>query len=348
MNVLMIGVDKNRVGGMWTVAETFINNEWFNKKVNLYYVATSTGGSKIKRVKKMIEGYFYIFKILLMKKIDIVHIHMAEKGSVYRKGLVIYLAKLFDKRVVVQMHAGPILAWYEKLSKINKKLVIRIFNSADRMLVLGDYWKIQMARIVDKEKVEVLYNGAECPLNNQYNLNGKYILYMGLLKKTKGIYDLIDAIKMIDNKLDSDIKVYLCGVDESGEVENYVLEQKLEKRVVMPGWVDKKRRLELFSNTQISVLPSYYEALSMTVIESMCYGIPVVTTNISTMPELLGKEIALVEPGDVHQLANMILELNNNVMVRKNMSNVEYQRAKEKFSVEKIMEKTVTIYKNLL
>ena len=41
MNVLMVGVDKNRVGGMWTVAETFINNEWFNKKVNLYYVATA-------------------------------------------------------------------------------------------------------------------------------------------------------------------------------------------------------------------------------------------------------------------------------------------------------------------
>ena len=36
MNVLMVGVDKNRVGGMWTVAETFINNEWFNQKVNLY------------------------------------------------------------------------------------------------------------------------------------------------------------------------------------------------------------------------------------------------------------------------------------------------------------------------
>ena len=54
MNVLMVGVDKNRVGGMWTVAETFINNEWFNQKVNLYYVATATGGSKIKRIGKML------------------------------------------------------------------------------------------------------------------------------------------------------------------------------------------------------------------------------------------------------------------------------------------------------
>ena len=77
MNVLMVGVDRNRVGGMWTVAETFINNEWFNQKVNLYYVATSTGGSKIKRIKKMLEGYLKILICLTTKEIDIVHIHMA-------------------------------------------------------------------------------------------------------------------------------------------------------------------------------------------------------------------------------------------------------------------------------
>lgn len=163
MNVLMVGVDKNRVGGMWTVAETFINNEWFNKKVNLYYVATATGGSKIKRIGKMLDGYCKVIKILASKKIDIVHIHMAEKGSVYRKGVVICLAKLFGAKVIVQMHAGPILAWYEKLSKKKQVMVAKIFSSADRMLVLGEYWKKQMATIIHADKIEILYNGAECP-----------------------------------------------------------------------------------------------------------------------------------------------------------------------------------------
>ena len=54
MNVLMVGVDEGRVGGMWTVAENYISNKWFNQKVKLYYIATSTGGSKIKRIKKML------------------------------------------------------------------------------------------------------------------------------------------------------------------------------------------------------------------------------------------------------------------------------------------------------
>ena len=255
MNVLMVGVDKNRVGGMWTVAETFINNEWFNKKVNLYYVATATGGSKIKRIGKMLDGYCKVIKILASKKIDIVHIHMAEKGSVYRKGVVICLAKLFGAKVIVQMHAGPILAWYEKLSKKKQVMVAKIFSSADRMLVLGEYWKKQMATIIHADKIEILYNGAECPRENPYNTNGKYILYMGLLKKTKGTYDLIDAIKLIDNDLSQDIKVYLCGVDENGETARYVAKQGLQNRIVMPGWINKSTRLELLKNTQICALP---------------------------------------------------------------------------------------------
>lgn len=348
MNVLMVGVDRNRVGGMWTVAETFINNEWFNQKVNLYYVATSTGGSKIKRIKKMLEGYLKILICLTTKEIDIVHIHMAEKGSVYRKGVIIRLAKLFGKKVVVQMHAGPILSWYDNLSPNKKKIVKKILDSSDRMLVLGDYWKKQIATIIENEKIDVLYNGSECPIDNPYNVEGKDILYLGLLKKTKGTYDLVDAIKLIDDVLPEDIKVYLCGVDETGEMMQYVVNQGLQNRIELPGWIDKNTRLELFKNTQMCVLPSYFEALSMTVIESMCYGIPMVTTNISTMPELLGNRITLIQPGNVQQLANEILRLNQNANLRVEMSNIEYQRAKKYFSVDTIMKRTINIYNDLI
>ena len=79
LNVLMVGVDEGRIGGMWSVAETYIKNETYNKFVNLKYVATSTGGSKFKRTIKMFSGYLKILVYLSEKKVDIVHIHMAEK-----------------------------------------------------------------------------------------------------------------------------------------------------------------------------------------------------------------------------------------------------------------------------
>ncbi len=347
MNVLMVGVDKERIGGMWTVADTFISNQKFNKCIKLYYVATSTCGTKWKRLRRMLTGYGKVLKILLTKEIDVVHVHMAEKGSVYRKGVVVYLSKLFGKKVIIQMHAGPILAWYNTLSKDNKIVVSKVFNKADKMLVLGRYWKEQMTALIPEEKIKVLYNGAECPNSNPYNPNGQYVLYLGLFKKTKGTYDLVDAIKKIDDKLPEEVKVYLCGSDETGDMNQYVEKSGLQDRIILPGWISKEQRLELFANAQMCVLPSYFEALSMTVIESMCYGIPMVTTNISTMPELLGNDIELVEPGDIEGLATMILKLNNDVELRKRISSIEYPRAKKNFSVEKIIESTLEIYKNL-
>lgn len=347
MRVLMVGVDKNRIGGMWTVASNYINNETFNRNVCLYYVATSTCGSKLRRVYKMAEGYLQILFHLLFHKVDIVHLHMAEKGSVYRKGLVVYLSKLFHKKVIIQMHAGPIMHWYNTLSHKQRWIVKKIFDLSDRMLVLGEFWKEQLQTIVSDKKIRILYNGSECPTRNPYNVNGENIVFMGLLKKEKGVYDLINAIEQIHKNLPENVKFVLCGKDANNSVTNYVEKKGLQNRIQLPGWIDVEQRRILFEETQICILPSYFEALSMTVIEAMCYGIPMITTNISTMSELLGQEIDLVEPGDVDALAKQILKWTQDPELRKKLSEIEFERAKTLFSVERMIDMTLCLYREL-
>lgn len=348
MNVLMVGVDKMRIGGMWSVAETYINDKCYNSNVYLTYVSTSTEGKAIKKVLKMISGYIQILFYLIFKPIDIVHIHMAERGSVYRKGIVVFLSKKFGKKVIVQMHAGPIMSWYETLDAKKKGQVQKIFNSCDKMLVLGEYWKKQLAKIVDNEKLIVLYNGADCPEKNRYNVNGKYIIFLGMITRKKGAFDLVDAIDKIHNVLSEDIKVLLCGFDKNDEVKSYVKSKGLQERIFFTGWVNSKQRDIYFSDTRICVLPSYFEGLSMTVIEAMCYGIPVVTTNISTMPELLGKKIDLITPGDIDKLANQIFILAENEDMCKEQSEILFKRAKEFFAREVNINNTLEIYKNCM
>ena len=98
----------------------------------------------------------------------------------------------------------------------------------------------------------------------------------------------------------------------------------------------------------IDVLPSYYEGLSMTVIEAMSYGIPVITTNISTMPELLGKQGYMHEPGNIKELGNYICKLASNAEDRIKTSQIEYIRARKYFSVQNFINKTLCEYKILL
>lgn len=345
MKVLMVGVDKNRIGGMWTVSNIFISNERFNKEVDLMYVATSTCGSALKRFLKMMEGYLKVLFYLSFKKIDVVHVHMAEKGSTFRKGWIVKVAKKFRKKTIVQLHAGPFMNWYNNVSIKKQNSIKSFFDNADCVLVLGEFWKKQLAELTDVNKIKVLYNGMYSSERNKYNPEGKYIVYMGLIKQSKGVYDLLDAVKDIDGELTDDIKVMLCGHDEEGRIEYEIQSRGLNNRVKMVGWVHDEEKEQILSNACVCVLPSYFEALSMTVIESMCYGIPIITTNISTMNELLGDKVPLIEPGDINGLASMLLEWTNNKALRLDISDYLYLRGKTFFSVENNIDNTLKIYK---
>lgn len=348
MNVLMVGVDKERIGGMWTVAENYIKNEKFNSSVNLYYVATSTCGSILKRSFKMLRGYMQCVYVLATKRIDLVHIHMAEKGSVFRKGRVARWAKMLNKKVIIHMHAGPFMAWYDTLSLQKRKKVCKIIEQADKVFVLGEFWKKEMESILPQDKIEVLYNGVNCLNENPYSSESKDIVFFGLLKRTKGIYDLIDATALLDKKIDPDIKVRLCGTDEEGNIPEYIQNKNLQNRIILEGWVGAEKRDRILREAMISVLPSYFEGLSMTVIEAMAYGVPVVTTNISTMPELIADSGMLVEPGDSQRLAELIYSMISEKQLRKNCSDRLYSRAKEIFSIETMVANTVNVYSKLL
>ena len=348
MRVLMVGVGPERVGGMWTVAQCYLDSGTFCEKTELTYIPTSTNGSAVKRSLYMLRGFWKIYWHLKRRKPQIVHIHMAEKGSTFRKGFVAKMAKRNGAKVIIHMHAGPFMAWYQTLDAGNQESIRKIFACADKFFVLGDYWKEQMTELVDSEKLEVLYNGIPIPKENPYSLQSKDIVYFGVFKKEKGIYDLIDAMALIDSRMDPDVKLKLCGKDLEGNVEEYIAQKGLSHRVQMMGWCDAAKRDEILRNAAVDVLPSYFEGLSMTVIEAMAYGVPMLTTGISTMPELLGDGITLVEPGDVAALAENLLKLTQEPALRKQWSQQEYARAGMLFSLEKNIEKTYEVYCSLL
>lgn len=348
MNVLMVGVGPKRVGGMWTVAEQYINSREFNDKVNLTYIATSTNGSMLTRFLYMVLGYIKILWVLNTRPIDIVHIHMAEKGSTFRKGRVAKWARNKNKKVIIHLHAGPFMAWYKTVQKDKQETIKGIFHYADRVFVLGEYWKRELTEIMPDKKMVVVYNGVNCPEENAYNINAKNIVYFGVMRREKGVYDLINAIKMINDQLSKETKVILCGNDLEGDILEVIEKAGLKERFKLPGWVSGKEKEEIYHNAMIDVLPSYYEGLSMTVLEAMALGIPVITTDISTMPEVLGENGILVNPGDYKDLSKAIMSLLNSDNLRMTASKEEFNRATKMFSKEIFINKTLAQYTSLL
>jgi len=348
VNVLMVGVDETSSGGMLSVANLYKTDKSYNSRVNLNYVGTATRKSKIEKVLYYLKALSKIRKIMRLNNVDILHVHMAEKTSVYRKYFVMKIAKKNKCKIVLQIHAGAFMDWYDEQNYIVQKIVRNTLNIPDKILVLGKYWIAPLSRIVPLDKIGVLYNGIVSPDSNPYNSKSKDISFFGHLIKTKGIYEFLTALIEIKDALPPETRVHLCGTDDSHEITKFVSDNSLENLVQMHGWVAGKKKEEILSSTAISILPTYVEGLSVTILEAMAHGIPVITTNVTTMPELLGDIVELIAPKDSFSLGREIIKLISDETNRRVISEKEFLKVRNYFSVEKMISDTLEVYDHLM
>ena len=354
MNVLMVGVDKTSVGGMLTVIENYLSDKTFCQKVNLQYVATVIRGGKLLKIKTFLKKIPEIKKIIKEKHIDIVHVHMAERGSVFREGYVIHVAKKLGCKTVIHMHGATIEDWYNRQNHIVKKITKKVFCGADKMLVLGELWLPFMKSVMGSEnehKIEVLHNAVKVPSINKYNINATEVLFYGMLIPRKGIDDLLIAFKEIKDEIPSNIKLALYGDDYDSEekIGEKIKRFELEKRAEYRGWLTSENKEEAFTNAIVNVLPSYNEGLPMTILESMGYGIPNISTNIAAIPEAIHNNINgfVIKPGDIEALKENLKKIILDDKLRQYLSDNAYETTKNEFSLNSHFNHLISIYENL-
>ena len=114
------------------------------------------------------------------------------------------------------------------------------------------------------------------------------------------------------------------------------------------GWINAEDKEDFFSRTMINILPSYHEGLPMTILETMAYGIPNISTNIASIPEVIknGENGYLIEPGDIESLKKYILLLISNKKKRTEISCEAKKTIDENFSIDKHINNLKKIYKS--
>ncbi len=342
INVLMCCSDLSVRGGMVSVVRNYLNyNNWEN--INIIYVPTHISANKVSLVFYYIKSYIKILNILKNEHIDIGYFHTAERGSFYRKALLVRLFKKHGIKTVLHHHAAEFEEFYSNLSDNRKSYVNSILELTDLNIVLSKSLMPMITNKAPNANVKVLHNAVKTYATNPYNKNAKNIMFLGLLGERKGVYDLLKAITLIDDKIPEYIHIYLCGNGEVEEVKNRIKSLNIEHRIDHVGWIDGKQKEEFINNSMINVLPSYNEGLPMTILETMAYGIPNISTNIAAIPEVIehGKNSFMITPGDTEQLANLITKLCTDEVLRTNIS----QNAWNDVSVEFALENHIKVLK---
>lgn len=347
--ILMCGSTMNTKGGMVTVIQNYLEyNKWGEYEIK--YVPTHFDGNKLIVAFHFLLRYIQIIFLVLTDNFKIAHLHTAERGSFWRKYLIAKTLKYFNIKIVMHHHGAEFEEFYDNASPKSKHRIRNMLEMVDVNIVLSKSLIPMIRNKAPNAHIKVLYNAVKTYEQNNYNINATNILFLGRLGQRKGVYDLLASIAEIDKVLPQEIKFYLCGDGEIGLVQKHIKDLGIAHRILHVGWINTKEKVQYFAHTMINILPSYNEGLPMTILETMAYGIPNISTAIASIPEVIshGQTGCLIQPGDISDICKNLLLLVNDSNLRKQISNNGYSLITEHFSLSANIEFIKEIYQTLL
>ncbi len=175
----------------------------------------------------------------------------------------------------------------------------------------------------------------------------KYLLFVGTLQPRKNIVRLIEAFSFVREK-HKDINLVIVG--KKGWQYEEILEAPkrwdVEQSVVFKDFVDDEELAALYTHATCLVFPSLYEGFGLPILEAMQYDCPVITSNVSSLPEVGGDAVLYVDPKDPYDIAQKIEQLLSDSALRKELIAVGRKQLK-KFSWEKTAKETLAVLTTL-
>jgi glycosyltransferase involved in cell wall biosynthesis len=325
--ILFLGIDyKNSKGGIAAVEKMYaIIFSPFR------FVRTVVQGTLFLKFFILMEAIFRFFYYMIFKKnIRIIHIHGASKSSFYRKRIFIYASKLFNKKVVYHMHGGG----FEEFALKHPAIVKNTLKQCDAIVVLSNSWKNFFVNELECKNVYVVKNVIDYPICSSISKSTVCtLLFLGLLCKEKGLYDLLEVISENKDAYVGKLIFRFAGNGKVVDVVNTMKRLKIDDIAFYEGWASNKEKIRLLNDADVYILPSYYEGLPISILEAMSYHLPIISTNVGGIPEIVknGVNGFIVKPRDKEGLKKAIDQLLSDTELRKKMGEASSTMVKEYF-----------------
>src|SRR5438270_9281641 len=216
---------------------------------------------------------------------------------------------------------------------------------ATRVLTVSESSKRDILKYVDTqpEKIDVIYNAYDerfaidpaeedvVRVRERYQLQDEFVLYAGNVKPHKNLERLIDAFQIVRKRGLDHLKLVLIGDDISKytALRRAVHQHQLHKYVRFLGYLPEETLAVMYRLAGVFVFPSLYEGFGLPPLEAMASGTPVVTSSISSLPEVAGDAAVLVDPYDPHAIADGIHRVLTDETLRRSLRTKGVARARQ-------------------
>ncbi|MEA3272683.1 MAG: glycosyltransferase family 1 protein [Patescibacteria group bacterium] len=251
--------------------------------------------------------------------------------------------------------------WFEKKELGDKDIIKEAVKHADKIIAVSEYTKNEAIDIfsIPSEKIKVVYQGVDTTrhflltedvlteddvidledLKKKYNIEKNYILYLGTIEPRKNIETLLEA------KIPEDFELVIAGLPK-GKSKKLLSEIKKKKKVKYLGYVPHQDKFALIKHASCFVNVSLYEGFGLQVLEAMEIGTPIIASNITSLPEVVGKAGLLVNPKKSEEISDALEKILTDENIRETLVKEGVKRA-QSFSWEKTAEETLDFYRDL-
>ncbi|VAX19699.1 hypothetical protein MNBD_NITROSPINAE02-48 [hydrothermal vent metagenome] len=299
---------------------------------------------------------FYLPRFLSRKGVNVFHgpaFMIPLRSCITRSVVTIHDIVAFIKPETVPL----------KYALYMRTLISLVVKKADMIITPSQSTKDDLMRVlgVSESKIVVTHeavsesfcpgalDGGEDKIKSRFGIKNKYMLFVGNLEPRKNLIRLLKAYEMAKGRLGKEYQLVICG--KKGWLYKNILKAvedfSQNGDVILTSYVEDNDLLELYRGAEMFLFPTLYEGFGLPVLEAMASGTPVITSNVSSIPEIAGDAAYLIDPLSITDISNAIIKVAFSDTLRRSLREKGIKQA-TRFSWSQTAEKTLAVYRSII
>jgi glycosyltransferase involved in cell wall biosynthesis len=299
-----------------------------------------------------------------LKKLDCDLVHIPNLFSVPRIlpcPYVMTVHDMLEHMSRARQQTGFWSAWHLQMTK-------RVLRGASRVFAVSNFTRTEIEKLfeIPSGRVEVVYNAIDERflhghasladrelIAQRYQVTYPFLLYAGRISPHKNVVRMIEAFSALKTELEKDglypdLKLIIIGDDLSGnpDLRRTVVRSGVQNDVRFLGFIPIDVLRIFYDQAKVFVFPSLYEGFGLPPLEAMAHGTPVVTSNVSSLPEVVGNAAVLVNPENVFEIMRALHRVLTDQPLRERMKERGYQQV-TRFSWEISVRRLLDVYREI-
>lgn len=308
-------------------------------------------------------NYVEMQRVIATSKVDLIHVpHTFWRPLLTKAPYVITVHDLLDYMYRARTNNGMRRMLHSYMTR-------QVMRHAARIFAVSNFTKRDVGRYFDVEpaKIEVVYNaldenflrGHSTPaeqamIRGRYQVDSPFLLYAGRISPHKNVARIIEAFSALKGELAkegtySDLKLIIIGdeVSKNPDIRRSVIRSGMQHEVRFLGYVSIDVLRIFFDMAKVFVFPSLYEGFGLPPLEAMAHGTPVVASNTSALPEVVGDAALMVNPENIFEISRALQRVLTDQSLRERMKAAGIKQA-QRFSWEASVRRMLDVYEQVV